>query len=109
MQQPSTRETELAQAQIDELNHEFRSKRSSSIILSGLCIIFAAIMVIPMRLPMIAFCFFVAGIILLLRYFDANSQLHDVELRSTKTLYPRLSLLESKPSGKPTVDHSLSK
>jgi len=84
---------ELAQEQINDLQGEFRRKRTLSIVLAVVFLFLAVILAIPVRLPMMAFCSIVISIIFLLRYFDANGQLHDVDIRSKKTLYPRLSLL----------------
>lgn len=109
MQQPSKREMELAQEQINELKCEFRRRRTDSIILFGIFLAISVLLAFPTRLPMMAFCALVVSIIFLLRYFDANGQLHDVGLRSTKTLYPRLSLLERNAPAKPTTDSTVHK
>ncbi len=108
MQQPSKREIELAQEQIDELKLEFRRKRTISIILAGLFLVLSVILATAIRLPMMAFCAFVVFVILLLRYFDANGQLHDIGLRSTKTLSPRLSILERKSTISRSTDSGIS-
>jgi len=43
---------------------------------------------------MVTFCLIVVGLIFLVRYFDANSHLHEVRRRSKNSLAPHLSLLK---------------
>jgi hypothetical protein len=45
---------------------------------------------------MVAFCLVIVFLIFLMRYFDANSHLHEVRRRSEKSLVPNFSLLEAK-------------
>ena len=102
-QQPSQREMELAQQQIDELKREFQRRRKVNITLFAAFLSLAVLLVFPIRLPMMAFCALLISGVFLMLYFDANGQLHDVGLRSTKTLYPRLSILDRKIE-RPTTD-----
>jgi hypothetical protein len=96
VQQPSEREMQLAQEQSDELKSEFRRRRTVNIALFAAFLALAVLLAFPIRLPMMAFCSMLVSGVFLMLYFDANGQLHDVALRSTKTLYPRISILDRK-------------
>jgi phosphoglycerol transferase MdoB-like AlkP superfamily enzyme len=108
VQQPSEREMQLAQQQIDELKQEFRRRRTINLTLFVAFLTLAVLFVFPSGLPMMAFCSLLVSVIFLILCFDANGQLQDVGIRSTKTLYPRLSLLDGK-SVKATSDHVVQK
>ena len=86
-------ERALARERNEELQNTLVRKRSNSI---ALAVLFAvpAVLACTTGLEMTGFCLFVVSLILLLRYFDANSHLHEVRRRSTKSLVPHLSLLE---------------
>jgi hypothetical protein len=102
-QQPSKREMELAQARIEELKNEFRQKRARCVA-TAISLVVAAAVLFLLKLPMLAFCALMIAFISLLLYFDANGQLHIIGLRSTKTLYPRMSILKGHKPDKVTGD-----
>ena len=83
----------LARERNQRLQNALARKRSVSI---GLAVLFAvpALVACMTGLEMTGFCLFVVSLILLLRYFEANSHLHEVRRRSTKSLVPHLSLLQ---------------
>ena len=90
MDQPAaSTESEMATERIADLQYRLRRKRTSSAILTCLALVVCSV-VLVFRLPMIAFCLAAIAIIFMLRYFDANSHLHEVSRRTTKTLFTRL-------------------
>ena len=88
-------EADLAQELNKNLQSNLKSKRLISITLSALFLVGATIFSF-FGFAMTSFCLFVVALIYLVRYFDANSHLHEVRRRSTKTLFPRISLLHRK-------------
>ena len=91
----SRSEADLAQELNENLQSNLKSKRLISITLSALFLVGAAIFSF-LGFAMTSFCLFVVALISLVRYFDANSHLHEVRRRSTKTLVPPLSMLKRK-------------
>jgi hypothetical protein len=104
-QSAASTESELAMERIENLQFRLRRKRKSSAILACLALVVGSV-VLVFRLPMIAFCFAVIAIFFMLRYFDANSHLHEVGRRTTKTLFTRLpqaQAVERKATMRPEV------
>jgi hypothetical protein len=91
-QQPSKTEMELAQAHIEDRKRHFRQQRARYMAFTAVLAVMAVILLFA-GLPMLAFCALMMGFISLLAYFDADGQLQIVGLRSTRTLYPRMSIL----------------
>lgn len=83
----------LARERNERLQKALARKRAMSV---ALAVIFAvpALVACTTGLEMTGFCLFVVSLILLLRYFEANSHLHEVRRRFTKSLVPHLSLLQ---------------
>ncbi len=105
---PSPKEMQLAKEMIDDLKREFTKKRNVSFVLSAALLLVACVF-LALKLPMMAFCALLISFMLLLRGLDANGQLKVVRLRSTKTLYPRMWVLDQKPSGPPPAEASVQK
>ena len=106
---PSSRETELAHEQLEELKHEFRKMRRNRLVGIAASLALAAVLFFPIGLPMLSFCCALIAAIFALSYFNVNGQLHDVNLRSTKTLFPRLSLLKQSSSAQQKADPATGK
>jgi hypothetical protein len=103
---PSPKEMQLAKEMIDDLKREFTKKRNVSFAISAAFLLIALIF-LALKLPMMAFCALLISFMLLLRGLDANGQLKVIGLRSTKTLYPRMWVLNQKPSGPPPAEASV--
>jgi hypothetical protein len=104
--QPSKLEMRLAHEHMDELKQEFRHRRAVRLILAATFFMLAIVLAYPIQLPMVAFCTLLISGVFLLLYFDANGQLHIIGLRSTKTLYPRMSILK-RESRKQSTDSAI--
>lgn len=91
-------EAELARHRNQRLQDALASKRSWSIALAAILAVIAAV-AWTAGSGMAAFCLLVVSLILLLRYFDANSHLHEVRRRSSRSLVPNFSLLEAENRG----------
>lgn len=89
----SRSEADLASERNENLQRGLKAKRLVSILLAGLFFIGAAFLAF-LGFAMLVFCLIVLALIFLVRYFDANSQLHEVRRRSTKSLAPHLSVLK---------------
>jgi hypothetical protein len=97
---------QLAKEMIDDLKRASTKKRNVSFALSVAFLLVASVF-LALKLPMMAFCALLIAFMLLLRGLDANSQLKVIGLRSTKTLYPRMWILDQKPSGPPPAEASV--
>ena len=97
----SRNEVELASGRNENLQRCLESKRLISILLAGAFFLIAG-MVGFWGFAMATFCLIVLGLICFVRYFDANSHLHEIRRRSAKTLAPHLSVLKQEdPSASP--------
>ena len=103
---PSEKEMRLAKEWVDSRKREFTRKRNVSFALSA-AFLLVALFLLAIKLPMMAFCALLISFMLLLRGLDANGQLKVIGLCSTKTLYPRMWVLEPKPSGPPPTEASV--
>ena len=91
----SRSEADLAKERNEQLQRCLKARRLHSVLLSGLFLV-SALIVGVYGFAIMSFCLLVLSIIFLLRYFDTNGHLHEVRRRSTKTLFPRISLLHRK-------------
>ena len=80
-----------------ELKDNLTAKRIWYISLAVLSILLSAVIALT-GFWMVALAAFVLGMIFLSQYFDANGHLHEVRLRSTRTLVPDFSVLHPKNS-----------
>lgn len=103
---PSPKEMQLAKEMIDDQKQEFTLKRNRSFALSAVFVVVALIF-IAIKLPMMTFCALLISFMLLLRGLDANSHLKVIALRSTKTLFPRMWVLNPKPPTPPSSEASV--
>ncbi len=88
-------EANLARERNENLQQAFVKKRTVSVFLTAGSLV-AGVLAGIFQLPMLAFCCIVIALIFLVRYFDANSHLHEVRRRSCKTLAPDFSALKRK-------------
>lgn len=89
----SRSEADLASERNENLQQGLKSKRLISILLTGALLLGAAIAGF-LGFAMATFCLVVVALICVVRYFDANSHLHEVRRRSKKSLAPHLSVLK---------------
>ena len=87
------REAEQARQLNEDQQGSLTSKRRSSSIATGLLFCGGAL-AWGYGLAMVGFCLIAASLIFLVRYFDANGQLHEVREQSKTRLAPDLSVLQ---------------
>lgn len=88
-------EAELAYEHNENLQLKYKLKRFRSLFAMGVLFL-GAILASYFGLVMTTFCLVSLGLIFLLRSLDANGQLQEVRRRSSKSLFPRFSLLKPK-------------
>jgi len=102
---PGPREMQIAKERSDRLKAEFAKKRTISGIISATFILLG-VLAVAYGQPMLAFNLMIVGLIFLARAIDAQGQLKEIGLYSTKTLFPRISLLERETARSSTSDAS---
>lgn len=98
---PGPLEMQLARERSDRIKSKFSIKRARSIVIAILFVILGGI-AFTYGQPMLAFNSGVISLIFLVRAIDAHGQLQVAELYSTKTLFPRMSLLDREGAPKTT-------
>lgn len=88
-------EADLARERSERLQHALAKKRWRSIAFA-VVLPLTAVVAWTAGFGMVAFGLLVLSLISLLRYFDANSHLHEVRRRSAKSLAPNFSLVQPK-------------
>ena len=85
-------EAEQARLLNEDQQGSLISKRRSSVI-ATLLLFSSGLLAWGYGLAMVGFCLIASSLIFLVRYFDANGQLHEVRQQSTTRLTPDLSVL----------------
>ena len=98
---PRRSEAELAREAVESLASELQRKRLSSVLLTIVFFAVAVYLFLATSYPMLGFCSGVIALIVFLRYIDATGHRQEVRSRSTKTLVPRLSLLQREQVASP--------
>ena len=91
------KEAEQARQLNEDQQDSLTSKRRSSVI-ATLLLFCGGALVWGYGLAMVGFCLIASSLIFLVRYFDANGQLHEVREQSTTKLAPDLSVLQPTPA-----------
>lgn len=99
-------EEDLAKKRNRELKDSLIAKRTWYISLAGLSVLLSGGIALT-EFWMVALAAFVLGMIFLSQYFDANGHLHEVRLRSTRTLVRDFSVLRSENSRTKTNAHEV--
>jgi hypothetical protein len=92
-----------ALARSQRLKAEFSGQRAWSLVFA-VAFFGLAIVANSFAQPMLCFCGVVIAIFFVVRAIDAHGQLQSVGLYSTKTLYPRASLLDRDQSSQPATE-----
>ena len=86
------REAEQARQLNEDQQGSLARKRRSSIV-AALVLFCGGALAWGYGLAMVGFCLIASSLIFLVRYFDANGQLHEVRQQSTTRLAPDLAVL----------------
>jgi uncharacterized membrane protein YhiD involved in acid resistance len=102
----TSKEEELAKERIEMLEQELIRKRSVSLwLMAGFGVLCS--IGLWFEMPMLTITLFVLSLLLLLRYFDANGHLHEVRRRSKKTLFTRLSVIQTPHTSISSTAHQM--
>jgi hypothetical protein len=92
-----------ALARSKKLKADFSRKRAWSVLLA-IAFVGLGVVANSFTQPMLCFCGIVIALFFVVSAIDAHGQLLSVGLYSTKTLYPRASLLDRDQSSQPTTE-----
>jgi hypothetical protein len=103
MNVPGPREMQLARERNDRLKAEFKSKRTNSVVLAAAFALGCGI-ASAYEQPMLAFNSIVISLIFVVRTIDTHGHLQEIGRRSTKTLFPRMTVLQPDAPARGTTD-----